>query len=172
MMSRLAAVLATLSIPAVLGLTAIAAHAAPCGADEVRCLTDQLHRARAHQAQHKAHAALVKAHQRAWIADCVAERTGPEAGLPAAEARAICLAEAPTLDTLRTDPTAWAPAAMISAQTACAQRLTDACVAAAASDGSTDCDVADGLQAAYRQVCLGGRAAPIATHPPTAHRGR
>lgn len=126
------------------------AHAAPaCDDADVACLTAKLKTARVHKAQVKAHKALAKAQQKAWIADCIAERTGPVGGISVAEARDICQAEVPSLNELRTDPTA-APSIQ-----ACGQRLTDACVAHAKRDGSTDCRLEGALAAAYRQGCLG-----------------
>lgn len=112
MLPRLAALLATLAIPAVLALTAAGAHAAPaaCDAADVPCLRTALRAAQAHARATKAagrttkaRAALAKAQQAQWIADCVATWDDPAS---AATAHDVCVAEAPTLDELRADPTA------------------------------------------------------------------
>ena len=91
---------------ATLGLSTSIAAASPCADADVACLTTKLHAARVHRASTKAHTALAKAQQRAWIADCIAEHVTAPVPMAAGEAREICTAEAPTLDELRADPTA------------------------------------------------------------------
>lgn len=138
---------------AFLALSTSAATAAPCVDTDVACLTTKLHAARAHRASSKAHTALAKAQQRAWIADCLAEHVTAPVPMAAGEAREICTAEAPTLDELRTDPTAAPIRSLRAGLQACAQRVTDDCVAHAEPDGSTDCDVDRGLKSAFERVC-------------------
>lgn len=100
----------------------------------------------------------------AWMTACIHERTGPVGGVSKSEARKICKAEQPDdevaaareqLKLARLNAkVAKAKERVRKAIEACAQAVTDRCVETAAPDGSTDCNVDDGLRAEYELVCL------------------
>lgn len=116
----------------------------------------------AHAAPRKAHKPR---HESRWMRDCVTERTGPDGGIPVAEARRICAAEQPedeveaakhTLAVARLNAkVAKSQERARKALLACEQAVTDRCVETAAPDGSTDCDTSAGLRPEYELVCLG-----------------
>lgn len=100
-----------------------------------------------------------------WMRDCITERTGPDGGIPVAEARRICLAEQPEDEVASTKAAlvmarlnakvAKAKARAAKALEACEQAVTDRCVELAESAPGRDCDTTAGLRAEYELVCLG-----------------
>lgn len=100
----------------------------------------------------------------AWMKACIHERTGPVGGVSHAEARKICKSEQPDDEVVAAREqlklarmnakVAKAKARVARAIDACAQAVTDRCVEFAKPDGSTDCNVDDGLRAEYELVCL------------------
>lgn len=101
-----------------------------------------------------------KPHDSAWMTTCIHDRTGPTDGITVTEARKACKAEQPDdelvaaklqLTLARANAKiAKARARAAKAIEACEQAVVDACVAAAAPDGSTDCEDAE-LKPAFAQ---------------------
>lgn len=104
-----------------------------------------------------------------WMRECIAERMqnakdNGASNATHAEARKICKSEQPDdevaaareqLKLARFNAkVAKAKERVRRAIEACAQAVTDRCVEFAKPDGSTDCNVDDGLRAEYELVCL------------------
>jgi hypothetical protein len=84
----------------------------------------------------------------AFIAECVHERTGPTGGITVKAALKLC-----TGIVRHQSKIAKAAARARKAIEACEQTVVDACVDAAATDGSTDCEDA-ALRPAFNAACF------------------
>lgn len=104
-----------------------------------------------------------------WMRECIHERTGPDGGIPYAEAYHACLAEQPEdevdiakrqLAVAKAKSKANKAAAKArKAIEQCHQAIVDACVEGAEPDGSTGNCEDDDLEQQFIRVCGAGSAA-------------